>query len=161
MNWDDFANVPDDAPARKDEQFCPDGTQVATIGWVRLMPKEWAKREGNKKGQCLVVRLDVAKGIKAVFDTIPCHRRGAIEALCRSARIPPPTGNWNEQVLVDQEVTIQTALSVSRAGNEFVKVVSYKPAPAPLPEEVRSRPARTATQKADAASAANMDDIPF
>lgn len=162
MNWDDFASAPDTEPARKEGQLCPDGTHVATIGWVRVMPKDWAKSEHNKTGQCLVVRLDIKKGIKAVFDTIPCHRRGAIAALCRSARVDPPAGTWDEQILVDREVTVETSLAVSKAGNDYVKVIAYKPGPDPLPAEVRTRPARTPTQKADAAaSVASTDDIPF
>lgn len=161
MNWDQFAATEDEAPAG-DEQLCPEGTHVATIGWSKVQPKDWAKTKSNPDGMCLTVRLDIKKGIKAVFDSIPCDRRGSIEALCRSARIDPPRGDWDEGDLVGQVVTVETVLAVSKQGRDFVKVTSYKPGPAPLPAEVRQRANRTATQKADAAaSVQGNDDIPF
>jgi hypothetical protein len=53
-------------------------------------------------------------------------------------------------------------IALSKAGNDFVKVVKYKPNAEPLPKEIRDRPVnRTPTQKADAASNAPNDDIPF
>lgn len=158
MNWNDFGEASDTAA----EQLCPDGTHVATIGLVKLQPKDWAKSATNKDGTCLTVRLDFGKGIKTVFDSIPCDRRGSVEALCRSARVDPPAGEWDETQLKGQVVTVETVIALSKAGNDFVKVVKYKPNAEPLPKEIRDRPVnRTPTQKADAASNAPNDDIPF
>lgn len=161
MNWDDFGTFADSDVGTSVEQLCPDGTHVATIGWVKLQPKDWAKSATNEHGMCVTVRLDIGKGIKAVFDSIPCDRRGSVEALCRSARLDPPRGEWDETQLKGQVVTVETVLALSKSGNDYVKVVKYKPNAEPLPKEVRDRPARTATQKADAASNAPSDDIPF
>jgi hypothetical protein len=162
MNWDDFGEATETATSTAAEQLCPDGTHVATIGWVKLQPKDWAKSKTNAEGKCLTVRLDFGKGIKAVFDSIPCDRRGSVEALCRSARVDPPAGEWDESQLKGQVVTVETVIALSKAGNDFVKVVKYKPNAEPLPKEIRDRPVnRTPTQKADAASHAPNDDIPF
>lgn len=161
MNWDQFGTAEDER-ATGDEQMCPEGTHAATIGWSKVQPKEWAKTKANPDGMCLTVRLDIKKGIKAVFDSIPCDRRGSIESLCRSARVEPPRGDWDEGDLVGQAVTVETVIAVSKAGRDYVKVAKYKPGPAPLPAEVRERANRTPTQKADAAaSVATHDDIPF
>ena len=163
MNWDDFADSGEATTTeRSTEQLCPDGTHVAKIGWVKIQPKEWAKSPKNPDGKCLTVRLDIGQGIKSVFDNIPCDRRGAVEALCRSARIDPPRGEWDEDELKGLMVTVETVLALSNKGNEYVKVLKYKPNADPLPKEIRERPVnRTPTQQADAASNAPDDDIPF
>lgn len=162
MNWDDFGEATETATGTAAEQLCPDGTHVATIGWVRMQPKDWAKSATNKDGTCVTVRLDFGKGIKAVFDSIPCHRRGSVEALCRSARVDPPIGEWDEKQLMGQVVTVETVIALSKAGNDYVKVVKYKPNAEPLPKEIRDRPVnRTPTQKADAATSFPNDEIPF
>lgn len=161
MNWSEFGDAGETTTARAAEQLCPEGTHVAEIGWVDIQPKDWAKSPTNKDGTCLGVRLDIAKGIKAVFDWIPCDRRGSIEALCRSARVEPPRTEWDETCLKGQMVTVETVIALSKAGNDYVKVVKYKPNAETLPQEVRERPARTPTQKADAATKFPDDDIPF
>lgn len=160
MNWDDFG-ISDTIEAV--EQMCPEGVHTATIGWVALQAKDWAKNEpSNPTGMCLTIRIDIRKGIKAVFDSIPCHRRGAIEALCRSARVDPPRGDWDETSLKGQTVTFESVIALSKKGNDYVIVKGYKPNLDPLPAAIRDRPLRTPTQKADAASSAvNNDDIPF
>ena len=160
MNWDDFGTV-DESESGVVEQLCPEGVHTATIGWLKMQPKEWAECDANPKGMCLTVRLDVKKGIKAVFDTIPCHRRATIEALCRSARIDPPRGDWDESELKGCVVTFESVISLSKKGNDYVLIKGYKPNSEPLPKEIRDRPARTPTQKADAAAAMPNDDIPF
>jgi hypothetical protein len=60
--------------------------------------------------------------------------------------------------------TVETVLALSKAGNEFVKVVAWKPGPEPLPKAVREAPVRkTLPQKAKAEFVAGGggDDIPF
>jgi hypothetical protein len=162
VNWDDFADTTDTQQDSAAEQLCPEGTHVATIGWVKIQAKDWAKGKANPDGQCLTVRLDFDKGIKSVFDSIPCDRRGSIEALCRSARVEAPRGDWDESQLKDTTVTVETVIAVSKAGRDYVKVDRYKPNAEPLPKAVLERSAnRTPTQKADAASSAPNDDIPF
>lgn len=159
MNWDSFGI---DEPAKpKDEgELCPEGTHVGTIGWAKVQPKEWAKNaQSNPQGWCLCIRIDVKPGIKAVWETIPCQRRGSIEALCRSARVDPPSGDWGEQALVGKTVTFDSVIALSKQGNDYVKVERFKPGPERPPAE---KPAarRTQTQKADA-TVADKDDIPF
>lgn len=163
MNWDEFVDSGETATTdRVGEQMCPDGVHVAKIGWVKIQTKEWAKSNGNPDGKCLTVRLDVGKGIKSVFDNIPCDRRGAVEALCRSARVDPPRGEWDEEELKGCFVTFESVIALSSKGSDYVKVKGYKPNAEPLPKEIRERPVnRTPTQKADAASNAPDDDIPF
>lgn len=163
MNWDAFAD--DSAPAAaENDALCPEGTHVGTIGWAKVQPKDWAKNaKANPEGLCLTVRIDVKPGIKAVFESIPCQRRGAIEALCRSARVDPPAGQWDEQTLVGQAVTFESVIALSKQGRDYVKIEKFKPNADLPPAAVLERPAakRTATQKADAASGASNDDIPF
>lgn len=166
MNWDDFKSEANDEAAftgNGNEQMCPEGTHVGTIGWTTMQPKAWAvNAAANPSGMCLTVRIDIRKGIKAVFDSIPCHRRGAIEALCRSARVDPPRGDWDETSLKGQAVTFESVIALSKKGNDYVIVKGYKPNADPLPAAIRDRPLRTPTQKADAASSSDTnDDIPF
>lgn len=160
MNWDQFSDAGDE-PSAAAEKMCPEGTHTATIGWSKIQGKDWAKSPSNPDGMCLTIRLDFGKGIKAVFDSIPCNRRAAVEQLCRSARVDPPRGDWDEGDLVGQVVIVETVIALTKAGKEFVKVVSYKPQSEPLPAAIRERPTRTPTQKADAVSAMPNDDIPF
>jgi len=57
---------------------------------------------------------------------------------------------------------VETVIAVSKAGRDYVKVDRYKPNADPVPKVVLERSAnRTPTQKADAASGASNDDIPF
>lgn len=162
MRWDDFiTDEPQGAVAIQPDKLLSDGTHVGKIGWVQLGSKDWAKRDENAEGLCLTVRVDVA-GYKSVFQSIPCHWRGSVEELCGSARVAPPAKgeDWDEEQLLDQVVSIETMLSVSKAGNEFVKVVRFKPTAqttAPKPKPVRQTP----TQKVDAQTQAVTDDIPF
>ena len=163
INWDDFGDEGETATGAGGQQLCPEGVHVAKIDFVKIEDKEWAECSANKSGTCLVIRMDVSPDIKKVYDTIPCHQRGRIEALCRSARVDPPRGEWNERELKGQMVTFESVLALSKGGKEFVKIDSYKPNAEPLPKEIRERPpvARTATQKADKAAAMPSDDIPF
>jgi hypothetical protein len=98
-----------------------------------------------------------------VWESIPCHHRGKVEQLCRSARVDPPAGEWDEKVLKGQHATVETVLALSKAGNEYVKVAAWKPGPEPLPKEIREAPPRrTPAQKVRAASPAiGSDDVPF
>lgn len=163
MRWDDFITEDEDVGgvATQPEKLLPDGTHVGKIGWVQIGSKDWAKKDGNDDGLCLTVRVDVS-GHKSVFQSIPCHWRGAIEELCRSARVAPPAKgkDWDEDQLLDQVVSVETLLSVSRAGNEFVKVTRFKPtsqSDTPKPKQVR----QTKTQQVDVETSAATDDIPF
>lgn len=166
MNWDVFVDDEFDAGAAGEpQQFPPDGTHVAQIKWVGIQAKKWAEREGNPDGKVLTVKLEVSAKYKPVWESIPCQQRGRIEQLCRSARIDPPRGEWDEQELKGQHVTVETVLALSKAGNEFVKVAAWKPGPATLPKEVReAAPRKTLPQKAKAefvAGGGGADDVPF
>lgn len=163
MNWDDFAEMAEAeaAAAPPPDQLCPDGVHVAEIKFARELTKEWFKTDRNTAGKCLALTMSVRPGIKDVYDDIPADRRGKLESLCLAVGLAIPRGDWDERQLVGRMVTIETALRVSKRGNDYVAVVKYKPGPKPLPAEVRERASRTPTQKADAAASMPNDDIPF
>jgi hypothetical protein len=166
MNWDAFIDDDFDAATSGEaQQMLPDGTHVAEIKWAGIQAKEWAKRDGNPDGQVLTVKLEVSAKYKPVWESIPCQQRGRIEQLCRSARVDPPAGDWDEGQLKGQCVSIETVLALSKAGNEFVKVVTWKPGPEQLPKEIReAAPRKTQQQKVTAGFRANgggIDDVPF
>lgn len=166
MNWDAFVDDEFDAAASGEPpQMLPDGTHVAEIKWAGIQAKEWAKRDGNPDGQVLTVKLEVSPKYKPVWESIPCQQRGRIEQLCRSARVDPPAGDWDEEQLKGKLVTVGTVLALSKAGNEFVKVSAWKPGPEQLPRSVREAPPRkTLAQKAKAQFVSNgggADDVPF
>jgi len=166
VNWDVFVDDEFDAAAPGEpQQMLPDGTHVAEIKWAGIQTKDWAKRDGNPEGKVLTVKLEVAAKYKPVWESIPCQQRGRIEQLCRSARVDPPRGEWDEQELKGQMATINTVLALSKAGNEYVKVVAWNPGPAPLPKEIReAAPRKTLAQKAKAeflAGGGGADDVPF
>jgi hypothetical protein len=164
MNWDKFGDDDFEAGETGEQGFVPDGTHVAQIKWVGIQNKEWAKGDKNRDGEVLTVKLEVSSRYKPVWESIPCHQRGRVEQLCRAARIDPPRGEWDERELKGQMATVETVLALSKAGNEFVKVVSWKPGPEPLPKEIReAAPRKTLPQKAKAEFVAGGggDDIPF
>ena len=168
MNWDEFGDDEFDAgagDAGEPQGFCPDGTHVAKIVWVGIQNKDWAKSGGNPEGKVLTVKLEVSAKYKPVWESIPCHQRGKVEQLCRAARVDQPHGEWDERVLKGQMATVETVLALSKASNEFVKVVAWKPGPEPLPKEIREAPVRkTLPQKAKAefvAGGGGADDVPF
>lgn len=160
MNWDSFG---DDATRdTAGDQLCPEGRHTAIIVWCGIQTKEWAKGANNEGGHVVVVKLDVKPGIKPVWESIPCHQRGKVEALCRAAGVEPPRGEWDEQVLKDRAVSFESVLAISKAGNDFVKIEKFFPGPEPLPAAMRAPANRTPKQKADAVAAAGTnDDIPF
>ena len=163
MNWDEFGDDEFEAGDTGEQGFVPDGTHVAQIKWVGIQNKDWAKNDRNQEGKVLAVKLEVSAKYKPVWESIPCHQRGKVEQLCRAARVDPPRGEWDERELKGQMATVETVLALSKAGNEFVKVVAWKPGPAPLPKEVReAAPRKTPAQKVRAASPAiGSDDVPF
>ena len=164
MNWDKFGDDDFEAGETGEQGFVPDGTHVAQIKWAGIKKEEWAKGDKNPEGEVLTVKLEVSAKYKPVWESIPCHQRGRGEQLCRAARIAPPRGEWDERELKGQMATVETVLALSKAGNEFVKVVAWKPGPEPLPKSVREAapPARTPAAKVRAASPAiGSDDIPF
>ncbi len=163
MNWDDFGD--DDfggEDATGEQTFVPDGTHVAKIAWAGIQKKDWAKGDKNPDGQVLTVKLEVHPKYRPVWESIPCHQRGRVEQLCRAARIDPPRGEWDERELKGQMATVETVLALSKSGNEYVKVVAWKPGPEPLPKAVREAPARTPAAKVKASSPGlGSDDVPF
>ena len=162
MNWDEFGDEQIEGSDSGEQQFVPDGTHVAAIKWVGIQAKDWAKRDGNPDGKVLTVKLEVSSKYKPVWESIPCQQRGRVEQLCRAARVDPPAGEWDEQVLKGQMATIETVLALSKAGNEFVKIAAWKPGPEPLPKAVREAPVRTPAARVKAASPGiGSDDIPF
>jgi hypothetical protein len=164
MNWDEFGDDDFEAGETGEQGFVPDGTHVAKIVWVGIQNKEWAKNERNPEGKLLAVKLEVSAKYKPFWESIPCHQRGRVEQLCRAARVDPPRGEWDERELKGKMATVETVLALSKAGNEFVKVVAWKPGPEPLPKAVREAapPARTPAAKVRAASPAiGSDDVPF
>ena len=162
MNWDVFQAEEIESPVAVEQQFVPDGTHVAKITWSGIQTKDWAKGTGNPEGKVLTVKLEVSARYRPIWESIPCHHRGKVEQLCRSARVDPPAGEWDEKVLKGQHATIDTLLALSKAGNEYVKIAAWKPGPDPLPKEIREAPARTPAAKVRAASPGiSGDDIPF
>jgi hypothetical protein len=164
VNWDVFQDEEIEAPVAGEQQFAPDGTHVAQITWAGIQHKDWAKGTGNPDGKVLTVKLEVSAKYRPIWESIPCHYRGKVEQLCRSARVDPPSGEWDEKCLKGQHASIETMLALSKAGNEYVKIAAWKPGPEPLPKEIREAPPRkTLPQKAAATFKANggADDIPF
>jgi len=162
MNWDEFGEDDFEAGDSGEQGFVPDGTHVAKITWAGIQHKDWAKGTGNPEGKVLTVKLEVSARYRPIWESIPCHHRGKVEQLCRSARVDPPAGEWDEKVLKGQHATIDTLLALSKAGNEYVKIAAWKPGPEPLPKAVREAPVRTPAARVKAGSPGiGSDDIPF
>jgi hypothetical protein len=166
MDWTAF--LTDDeptaaaAPLESELPTLPDGTHVGEIKVALIKQNEWAKHDTNPNGECLTVKIAVAK-FKPIWESIPCHYAGKVAALCRSARIEPPTKanpKFDEGTLVGQFVTIETTLAISKKGNEFVKVERFRPSTAALPAELKKAAPRTNKVDAPAKEAA-PDDLPF
>lgn len=164
MNWDDFANGDDLPENGEPDILCPEGRHVATIEWVGIQSKDWAKKDRNPDGKVLTVKLSVKPGIKPVWESIPVTSTSTIVALCRSAGVHPPRGEWDEKCLKGKAAIFESVIALSKGGNEFVRITKWLPGPEPLPKAVASKPQakRTPTAKADAAASGGTDDdIPF
>lgn len=169
MDWSSFLTDEEQnaqpAVLEADLPILPDGPHVGEIKVSLIKQYDWAKHETNPNGECLTVKIAVS-GYRPIWESVPCHYAGKVAALCRSARVEPPSKanpKFDENCLVGQFVTIETLLAISKKGNEFVKVERFKPSTPPLPEAVKkSAPRKTATQKVDApAKEVADDDIPF
>ena len=149
----------------RDRPLVPDGRHTATIVWAGEQARDWAKCDDNPTGAVLTVKLDFGQQWRPQWESIRGHWRGAIEAVCRAARVEAPTSgeDWDVKQLLGQVVAIDTVLAVSKAGREYVRVDKWHAGAAPLPVEIRKAPARTPARKAAAEfKAANGDDdIPF
>ena len=169
MNWDAFltdtANQADEAAT-----LPPDGRHVSEIVSARLedVPFDWAKSENNPNGTCLVVFVAVPK-FKQFKASTPLHFSGKIAAICASAAVAgPQRGTPIDTTLRSLEgrtVIVETALSVSGRGTEYVKVTKWIKNADPLPKDVKDRAAPKRSQAAKAHAAfvkeAGDDDLPF
>lgn len=166
MDWTTFFTDDDTAPSgpvvEADLPILPDGTHVGEIKVAIIQQKEWAKSDTNPNGECLTVKVAVAK-YRPIWESIPCHYTGKVAALCRSARVEPPTKSqpkFDEGQLAGHFVTFKSLLGVSKKGNEFVKVESWQPSTAPLPTAIKEAPP-VKPRPAAKPAAADADDIPF
>jgi len=139
----------------------PDGTHQAEVKYVDFRKKDRIKCDANPDGDVLLILLAVPQYEPCWVD-VPCHLRGTIEAVCRSASIEPPvpTEDWQCRPLKGKWVTVETIHALTQAGRDYVRVERWKAGPAPLPATVRDAPKRTPSKKADVAGH-DPDDIPF
>jgi hypothetical protein len=165
VNWDAFiteaANQADEAAT-----LPPDGRHVGEIVSARLedVPFDWAKSENNPNGTCLVVFVEVPK-FRQFKSSTPLHFSGKISALCASAAVTgPQRGTPIDTTLRSLEgrtVIVETALSVSGRGTEYVKVTKWIKNADPVPPAVKERAAPKRSQTAKANAELSPDDIPF
>ena len=165
MDWTTFFTDDEQKPGpavEADLPILPEGTHTGEIKVAIIQQKEWAKSETNPNGECLTVKVAVTN-YKPIWESIPCHYTGKVAALCRAARIEPPTKaspKFDEATLAGQFVTFKSLLAISKRGNEFVKVEQGQPSTAPLPAAVKNAPPRK-TPAAKISAATPDDDIPF
>jgi hypothetical protein len=167
MDWTTF--FPDDDTAASgpvveaDMPILPEGTHVGEIKVALIQQKDFAKSDANPNGECLTVKIAVEK-YRPIWESIPCNYTCKVAALCRSARVEPPTKaqpKFDEKQLAGHFVTFKSLLGVSqKTGNEFVKVQSWQPSTAPLPAAIKEAPA-VKPRPAAKPAAADADDIPF
>lgn len=166
MDWTTFFTdeEPRQGPSavEADLPILPEGTHTGEIKVALIQQKEWAKSDINPNGECLTVKVSVTN-YRPIWESIPCHYTGKVAALCRAARIEPPTKTnpkFDESSLAGQFVTFKSLLAISKKGNEFVKVEQWQPSTAPLPAAIKNAPSRkTAAAKISAETPG--DDIPF
>lgn len=148
--WND-ADKPEAAP--RDQLPLPaDGRHGGTIKRAEIKDVPFKVSADNPTGRCLVVKVGI-KGCRWVEDIIPTQYRGAIEAVCRAARVATSSGPDD---LVDAEVQVETTLAVSQKGTEYcrLKWIAGPPDIAPKPAPAQARKPATAKTLAE-------DDIPF
>lgn len=147
--------------ARPDRQLCPDGTHAGRITQVVVDNRDWAKGDANEHGACLVLTIDVGPDYRPLTDTLPCHWRSKVSAVCDAAGVPAPVKgeDWDETQLEGCVVTVDTQVSESKAGREFVKVVRWSAGRTEPRSTTRAKPART--QAARFMEEISDGDIPF
>ena len=153
MRFDEFW-TDEDKPeaAATDQQPLPaDGRHSGTIKAAEIRDVKFRQSDKNPTGTSLVVKVAI-KGCRWVEDIIPVHCRGAIEAVCRAARVPTSSGPAD---LLDAEVQVETTLAVSKKGTEYVRLKWIAG-----PDGVAPKPAKPARKPAAVQTLAE-DDIPF
>jgi hypothetical protein len=163
MKFDAFWGLDDEATFDETDTLplAPDGRHTGEIVKAEFKDLKFKVTNDNTQGTCLVVKVDVPKA-QPVEAIIPCQYRGLIEKVCRAASIPLPVRgeDWRADQLLGRTVTIETVQGVGNSGREYVRIATWHPGPAALPEEIKRRPSpRTQAQKVTQELAA--DDIPF
>lgn len=154
MRFDELWTDDDKPEAAAAEQapLPPDGRHSGTIKVAQIKDVPFKVSEKNPTGRCLVVKVAI-KGCRLVEDIIPTQYRGAIEAVCRAARVATSAGPDD---LVDAEVQVETTLAVSQKGTEYCRIKWIHGPPGIAP-----KPAPAQAHKPAAAKNLAADDIPF
>lgn len=162
MRFDDFWPEDDKDATQaltEDRPLPADGRHSGTIKVSEIRDVPFKVSDANKNGTSLVVKVAI-KGCRLVEDIVPVQYRGAIQAICRAARVAPPSrgADWNPADLMDAEVQVETTLHVSQKGTEYVRV-KWVDGPAGV------RPTRVERAVAQPAKSGRPqlgdDDIPF
>lgn len=148
--WTDD-DKPQDAAAG-DAPLPADGRHSGTIKVAEIKDLAFKVSDKNPTGKCLVVKVAI-KGCRLIEDIIPVIYRGAIEAVCRAARVATTAGPAD---MIDAEVQVETTLAVSAKGTEYCRTKWL-----PGPPGVAPKPAPKQARKPAAAKQLDADDIPF
>lgn len=149
----------DDFAPAADLPQVPDGEHVAAIKKAVFKDLAFKRTEQNVDGTSLVVELEVT-GYRPLEAIIPANFRGMVESVCRAASVASPKRgeDWDEKCLVGKFCRISTVQGVGKTGREYVRIATWIPGRAPLPEAITKAPPRA---KASKLPQTPDDDIPF
>lgn len=138
----------------------PDGRHAGEIVVAEERELSFKVSDANPSGNCLVVKVQIPK-FQRVETIVPAQMRWLVETICRAASVNPPKRgeDWSPGQLVGRQVVVEVVNGVGKSGKPYVRVDKWHAGPAPLPEEVKRRPA--AKPKPVTNGANHDDDIPF
>lgn len=147
-----------DGQATADEALVPDGSHECEI----VSAKDWTSKDGSE--QALIVTFRPDGGTYDDFAKFfkPTEKRDHQSAMSLAQAVGIQPGDELGQNLVGLPVIVTTKRGAKRDGTPIVFINGFA-ASSRKPEPTAAKPAakRTATQKADAASGASNEDIPF
>ena len=146
----------EEKPEAGGEEPIPAGQHLLNINWKQIAVKDWAKTPENPEGNVLSIGFG-KPGHQMVFENFALDPKWAwkLRSLYDAAGL-----EWGQPIdgLMGQKIAAEVTVN----DNGFRNVRKYKSLDAVAKNPPKSKAApRTATQKVDAETAADLQDIPF
>lgn len=146
----------EEQPQTGGEEQLPAGDHILSINWKQLSIKDWAKGDDNPEGNVLTIGFG-KKNHAMTFENFALSSRWAwkLKQLYDAAGV-----QWGSPVEELMQQQVAATVTVNDKGYRNVRNYKSLDAVAAAPPKSRAAP-RTATQKVDAETGADLQDIPF
>lgn len=146
----------EEQPQTGGEEQLPAGDHILSINWKQLSIKDWAKGDDNPEGNVLTIGFG-KKNHAMTFENFALSSRWAwkLKQLYDAAGV-----KWGSPVEELMQQQVAATVTVNDKGYRNVRNYKSLDAVAKNPPKTKAVP-RTATQKVDAETAADLQDLPF